>query len=432
MRMMSKVSRVFLLLTFFLSMCSNGGAWDPSMMMGMAAMQNSRELAELPFKDSAVVGLKLGAINCISDATKSVVTRALGSSIDQGHGALRSWYKTFMKKLHGAQGCDVGELFGWKWVLERSINTHISNVAKGARVVRAHVLDQEKNESGQKERPYGVKALKNDILYIVHELQERVQHYDAVSVKLPRSTVSKVLDGVAAVGLGYLGLSWLWAPMNKAEAAGRLQLSLDRCIKLQREKIAEVQSMAQLELAMKQQEKTLGMQFKSSVGAIDTSLWDLQMESEGEKAHYYQGLVDRQAGMTKKDQMLKWGGRSAIALFSLWRVACWFRSEEARVLADSLSDINRTMIVHLMKTLISYLERLAELCDEIKEESDIARLKDDFEFISKNCGETFAHVARILDPEEANKWQRWGKPGQAAGNFGQAGSSGLGGGLPRF
>jgi len=428
MKIMSKVSFLFLLLTPRLLIPANGGAWDPSMMMGMAAMQNSRELAELPFKDSAVVGLKLGAINCISDATKNVVTRALGSSIDQGHGVLRSWYKTFMKKLHGAQGCDVGELFGWKWVLDRSINTHISNVAKGARVVRAHVLDQEKSENGQKERPYGVTALKDDILYIMHELQERVKHYDAASVKTPRTVMNKVLDGAAVMGLGYLGLNLMWSPMSKEEVQDRAALSLNRCIKLEKEKVGEALKAAQFEFAIREESRPFG----SGLGAFDASLWDSQIAVEKEKAEYCHRILDQYAVVTNRDQAFKWGSRGAIVLFSLWRVACWFKSEEARVLADSLSDINRTMIVHLMKTLINYLERLAALCDEIKKESDIARSKDDFEFISKNCGETFAHVARILDPEEANKWQRWGKPGQAAGNFGQGGSSGLGGGLPRY
>jgi len=75
--------------------------------------------------------------------------------------------------------------------------------------------------------------------------------------------------------------------------------------------------------------------------------------------------------------------------------------------------------------LILYWNECVELCDEIKEDGDILRLKDDFEFTSKNCSEGLMHLAHLIDQEEAIKLQRLGKPGQSSAGLNQSGG-GLG------
>lgn len=410
---------------------AESAGYDPAMFMGLAAMQNSREISQLPFKDSAAVGVKLGAISCISDATKGVFARALGTSIDQGHGALSAWYKTFMTKLRGAQGFEVRDLFGWKWVLERSVNTHISNVAKGARVVRAHVLDQEKKNNETVDAPYGVGALKRDIEYIIGNLQERVKHYDVDLTKKRKHTIfDRVLDGAAVTGLGYLGLNWLWAPISKENAEILSKKCCEQSAELQQSKFLMQEKALGIEFALRRNERDLGIERAKSV-SLDLSAWDKQIEHENKKAEYYAKLAN-QKELTTKDRLIGLGIKAGIVLFALYRAGHWLKSQDAVAFAATLSDVNRSMIIHLTKTLINYLERLAQLCADIKEESDIARLKDDFEFISKNCGETFVHIARIIDQKEALELQRLGKPGQASASFGQGSGGVLGGGLPRF
>src|SRR3989339_2201211 len=263
-----------LVLSSFGSLFAESSGYDPAMFMGLAAMQNSREISQLPFKDSAVVGVKLGAISCISDATKGVFARALGTSIDQGHGALSSWYKTFMTKLRVAQGFEVRDLFGWKWVIERSVNTHISNVAKGARVVRAHVLDQEKKNNETMEAPYGVGALKRDIEYIISNLQERVNHYDVNFTKKRKHTIiDRVLDGVAVSGLGYLGLRWLWAPMSKDNAEALSKKCWEQSAELQQSKFLMQEKALGIEFALRRSEKDLDIERAKPV-SLDLSAWD--------------------------------------------------------------------------------------------------------------------------------------------------------------
>jgi len=421
---------------------ANGANFDYA---NFALMSNPTNVAGLSFSDMLSAGLKGGAIRCTSDLASKTLYEAFDSSVKTGRSALRSWYKSIMTKFHGAQGFEVRELFGWKWVLERSVNTHISNVAKGARVVRVHVLEEpQKKEEVKAEKPYGIGALKYDIEYIVLELKARAIYYRTdYSKKASRNVMDRILDYAALGGISYLGLDWLFSGLTQRQLIEKKNRYMEEAEQFldKISKLNFVEGMVKIDKDLPKgvREQLGGYQLGASVEAFKSTA-ELRNKMKQELEGQYNLAIENGANVStklnllrevsKKTLIAKLAVKGAVGLLVVARLINWMRSHQAVALADTLSGINRTMVVHLADTLIGSLERLAQLCDQVKEESDIARLKDDFEFISKNCGETFIHIARIIDQDEAIRLQRLGKPGQAIANFGQGG--GLGGGLPRF
>lgn len=421
---MKSSSRVYLRL-FLLTMMSQqifaDGGFDYGALGMMGMMSNLQAMQNMSVMDAVRCGALGGVVTTVSDVAKKQLSSVIGSSINGGQSVLYSWYKSVMTKLHGAQRFEVKELFGWMWILDRSIETHIKKVAKGARVVRAHVLEQEKKEKEEdkKDKLYGVTALKKDVEYIANDLKQRIKYYDIDHSKRgSRNVIGTVLDYTALCGLGYLGIDWLISPMSKERAAVLAKQKWATIAQLDKEIMKGEADSASIF-------STLGKEVK-----FEREAFAAQKEIELDGARYYDSLRKR-VDLTSKQAVVKWAMRGVITLFALYRAVSWMKSQEATALADSLSDVNREMIVHLTATLIEYLERLSKLCDEISEEKDIARLKDEFEFIGKNCENTFIHIARIIDQKDALELQRLGKPGQAVANFGQ-GAGGLGGGLPRL
>jgi len=434
----------FLALIFYYPIFPDAPGFDYN---AFAMMQNPAAAKDLSVGDIFLGGAKGGAMRSVSDAINTSLSKTLVSSVSKGQGVLRSWYKSLVNRMHGVQGFEVKELFGWKWVLERSINTHISNVAKGARVVRAHVLEQQDAERKVKaEKPYGIVVLKQDIEYIIADLKARGSYYALDNgKKARRKGVDQILDWAAAGGASYLGISWLLSGPTESQLKEKRLRCLGEARKhydvLNKINSSPLLVAGDKDLPASVQEQIIALRLQQArdereyAGSSILGLIGVEQEMCSENVDAVKDITAQltsrvHADVSKKARIVKWVAKGAIGLFVLSRAIHWARSENAVAFVDNLSDVNRTMVVHLNETLIKYLEYLSQLCDQVNEECDIARLKDEFEFIAKNCSETLAHIARIVDQEAANVLQRLGKPGQAIAGFGQ-GAGGLGGGLPR-
>ena len=385
------------------------------------------------FTESMITGVQLGVIGAINDVSKLTLSKTIVSSIDQCRSGVNAWYKYCMMRLHGYKGFDARELFGWRWILERSINTHISNVAKGARVVRAHVLEQQKDEKnkGVFEAAYGISALKRDIEYIKRDLESRINYYKIDYKHQDKSIVNRTLDMAAVFGAGYLGLNWLMIPSKKSLKEKR-QSYIDRKHKTLKEAalVGEscVKTVKDVTITSNEAARNIVQNIESYTNKDLKDTFE-QASSERQSCTKNIEKIDQKIAQRKasvyKDRIVK----GVVGALVVARMYHWMKSQKTMQLIDTLSDVDRDMVVHLTETMISYLGHMSQLCDQIKEESDIARLKDEFEFISKNASETLIQIARIIDLGEANDLQKLGKPGQAAANFGQGGL-GLGGALP--
>lgn len=376
-------------------------------MMGLGIDKNTG------FVESVQTGVKNGLAYSIIDSMRKSFDSTLGvNKIAALGGTIK---KMVMARLHDNKGLDVRELFGWKWMLDASIATHVSNAAKGARVLRAKVLDQQVAETDVKpDALYGIGVVKKDMAYIVERLMEKRAHYQDAAIKTSaRNWRTKILDVAAGAGMGYVIIDSLMPTLHEKDIAARTRFWIDEsrhCNAHDARALAHVAS---------------GM--------------SIEMRSGSDAINRYYQVTQQIIGVCAEqlEQSQQIGGitktvaKSALALFALWRLVAWMRSDSAVRAADALCDVNRALIVHLIDSVRGNLQHLIVLCDSIKQESDIARYKDDFEFVSKNCSETLTYIAYWIDQNETLDIQRKGKPGQTTAAFGQ-GYAGLGAGLPKF
>jgi len=367
--------------------------------------------------------VKRGVAEGISGSISSFFKQIFGPVIQQGAHVFRICNKAIISNLVGQRGFDVREPVGYNHILKRDIET-INNAAKGARVVRAHVLDKQQAglEGGLsvgddiKKKPYGVTVLKDDVEFIVNSLEKRLPYYRQKFTK-KKGHVAQTLDWLALPGFVYMLRDWsVGANVLSAEALKDQALMRGEKLYL---KQAEFSKAAMLEIkdggwvacSTKQMERFVEIK-------------DKRLELTNDVAEGKGGAVASSCVNPQLNKFLRCA-RYAAAAFVVWRSIMWVRSERAAVFAEVLTDVDRDMVVHIVHNVVDQLKHIVELCDEIKEDGDILRLKDDFEFTSKNCSEGLMHLAHLIDQEEAIKLQRLGKPGQSSAGLNQSGG-GLG------
>ncbi len=383
-------------LLFFMSSClasleDQGDSMQSMLMYGMLGGNQ-----HMTFAESFDRGLKLGVVRGISGPTGRVIESIFGGAVTRMSSAVGSLRKFVLHSIYKNNDFDVREIFGWRSMLESSITTHILNVAKGARVVRAHVLSQEaETKSPEQQALHGVQVLKRDMVYMVNKLNEYEPYYTTKADDKQRSAVDRILDYAAL--------------------AGGLYVVGDCLIRKTSEKDAE-QDVQHWQTVLEKQQQNANPDAKYIAMLVDRVAYGVKQFGQTSSAY-----------ATHTNDMVKAG----LAFFAVVRLVQWLRSSEAIKAADMLSDVNRDLVVHMLGSLRSNLNHLISLCDGIKEESDLVRVKDDFEFIGKNCGEALLQIAYLVDQAEALTMQKLGKPGQNPSAFGQ-GFGGFNAALPKL
>ena len=375
---------------------------------------------QMTFPEAFDRGAKLGVVRGISGPTGRAIESTFGGAMTRMSSAVNSLRKFVLHSIYKHNDLDVREIFGWRSMLESSISTHILNVAKGARVVRAHVLSQDTDaKTPEKQALHGVQVLKNDLVYMVNKLNEYEPYYTA-KADGKRSTVDRVLDYAALASAGYIIGDFVVHKASQKELVNASQYW---------QKLGQEQQASGLKLAAA---------FKHPSSQLINEVVEMVNAPEAvkqfnaiafERATYYNDqlrkMIDQPADNAKKVIKI------ALGAFVLVRLVQWVRSSEAIKAADMLSDVNRDLVVHMIGSLRSNLNHLISLCDGIKEESDLVRVKDDFDFIGKNCGDVLLQIAYLIDQKEALDMQRLGKPGQNSSAFGQ-GFGGFNAALPKL
>lgn len=368
-----------------------GFGYDPySSMMMMGALSGRNQSFPEAFRNGVTLGITRGLSGITGKALEKGMSGAI-SGVTSTMGALK---KAFLRSMFKNTGFDVRELLGWRDMLESSVNTHILNVAKGARVVRAHVLNQEtegKPESQTQSKPlHGICVLKDDMTYIVAQLDKYETFYTAKAEDVSRGVVNRVLDGAAiASALYVVGDCFVRRP-NETACINEIE-------------ILQTQIQEQKDKGLTDKDLFLQLLVKRLAYAVD------------EYAH------SSKANATHTKAVLKTG----LSVFALVRLAQWLKSQEAIKAVTAFSQNNRDFIVHLVGSLRNNLKHLIALCDTIKEEGDLVRVKDDFEFISKNCRDVLLQMAYLIDQNESVAIQRIGKSGQTTMQQGLGGFGGL-------
>lgn len=369
------------------------------------------------FVETLGIGFKTGLASSIVDSMRKSFDATIGSFVNKTTAAGSTVKKMILARLHNNNGLDVRECFGLGWVLGDSIKTHVSNAAQGARILRAKVLDQQVAEADAKpEALYGMSVVKKDMTYIVERLTAQRAYYKDNVIKTPKRSVgTQVLDSVAALGMGYVVIDSFMPAANEKNLVAQVNFWKGQ---LQ----DDVHSGAREMRITAEPSVPLILQAHNPLAQYHAEVVEPNITFYVEKLKQLQQL---------RGDYTKVAVKSALTLFALWRLYAWMHSDNAVQVADALCDVNRALIVHLIDTICGNLQHLIVLCDAIKQESDIARYKNEFEFVSKNCSDALLHIAYLIDREETMDVQRKGKPGQASAAYGQ-GYAGLGAGLPKF
>lgn len=351
---------------------------------------------DLDLAESAAIGLKQGVTRSVANATAHALTNAIGEPIQKAGSFLSNAGRAFMRALHGTQGFEIHELVNLKWILERSITINVTNVAKGARVVRAHVLEQESKKEPAENKVFGVQGLKNDLLYLQKRLTDALAYYGKPTAP-SRSFISKALDSIAVCATG----ASLWHSYNHRGPEYYENLAFK-----------------QLETAAR---------YRSRV--YDESLAARLL---GRADHYGQLCNQELVYQQSPEADLARFGKYATAALDAWRIYAWLKAKNTPTKIDTIRGIDHPTIAHLVVTALDYTKYLITLCDQVHEEGDIARLKDEFEGKSRYCAEAFAQIAAVISPDAVAKL-RWTKPGQSAGTgLNQAAAAGYQALMPTY
>ncbi len=400
---------------------------DPYSSMMMMGMLGSRKES---FVEAVDRGIKFGIVRGVSGVTgKALETGMSGaiSGITSTFGAIK---KAFLRSMFNNSGFDVREVLGWRDMLESSVNANMLDLAKGARVVRAHVLSQEIEDQAQGQsqvsplqKLHAIEALKSDMAYIVSRLDTYEKFYAVCPNHQPRGMLNRVLDGIALAGIVY-AVTDSFAVKKDALA-------------VKKDALREFfDGKKPLQDFLKGQESShndgpLRMVEFEPINAKIASLMNDEAAKLDELCYASAKLVKIGFGAFACELHPKTAKgiiKTGLCLFAAVRLAQWLKSQEAVRVVVSLSQNNREFVVHLIGSLRNNLTYLIGLCDTVKEESDLVRVKDDFEFISKNCRNMLLQIANLVDQNESIAIQRIGKSGQ--GQM-QPGFGGLGG-LPKI
>lgn len=354
------------------------------------SMYGATQFNGLSLQESAAVGFKQGVAKATANATAQAISTVIVSPLKKVQALVLSSWFALLKNLHGLVGFTVAELIGFKWMLERSIKTHISEKAKGARVIRAHIA--ESNNTATKNNSvevnlFGIQALKQDLKHLEQKLTEQLNYYTQ-TVQSGRTRYDILFDCLAgATGVGALSLNHYFPQPAYYEKQARLD------------------SMYLNELRAQARRSPLVPTFEDNfVNRIK------------DNTKKYQDACKEQ------NSLFNWSlsiGKYATIGLVLWRLYALMKAKNTPARVDTLAGIDRPMVAHLTKTALDHVQNLLQLCDKIHETGDIALYKDDFELISKNCGDTLIHIAFVINQEEAIRLQRT-KPGQAGSSLAPA------------
>lgn len=402
------------------------------LLLGMGATEYNK----LTFLQTIYVGCMSGMSDFIHHYFLDAGAAVVGKLQEANHVA-----GTLLKRnIRGSASFEVEELMGARWMMDRN-KERFCDMAKGAKVVRAHVLElqpaQQQSQQGQQleagaqsaqpavtNQPFSIAMIKRDIDYLTDYLELRLPTYQSKVVQ--KHTIDKVLDRSAAVGLGVAGLWGLYAWVRWLNPAAEKSMPMD-----------------QLSLEALRGEQALNG-FKALTSNLDALR--LLKEDRATAAAIHgaaQAVANQVATLTARAVinapvaqpavagMPAWKNwrvyvPCTIAALSLARLGQWMCSSRAAVAFDQLSLMDRAAIAHLTQQLISSLKHLSMLCQNISNDNDIARVKDEFEGVSKQCSEMLIQIAYNIDAERAVKLRGWGKPGQNAQSLTQA-LAGMGG-----
>lgn len=421
-----KYAKVAVFSLFFLS-GQNILADSADLFGALAEGHESYKYADRDMTDVVVGGAKAGLARGINKSISNFVEKIFGPIIRQGAYVFRVGNRALMRSLKGQNGFDVREPVSYNHILKRDIDT-INNTAKGARVVRAHILEQDSHASSDiKNIPYSVLVLKADAEFIIKMLEMRVKYYQQTIQARDVKIGTKLLDGLAIGGMaGVWGASWFVKGLSRKKLESKLDKSFGKLCSYNK---TMEESRGGGNKIFIQVPQNASLEAKQMGDFIDKNVRPY-IEKEGQGAPISEGAqkifneIDKEAQsdvlafQKHKEQNIEnrmFVAKCMVTSFALWRAYEWFRSGRAASSAEMLSDIDREMVVHVTHNIIDQLKHLVVLCDEIKEESDVAKFKDDFEFTSKNCSEALMHLAQLIDQEEAIRLQGLGKPGQSLG-----------------
>ncbi len=408
--------------------CADNGLGLDRLLLGMGATEYNK----LTFLQTIYVGCMSGMSDFIHHYFLDAGAAVVGKLQEANHVV-----GTLLKRnIRGSASFEVEELMGARWMIDRN-KERFCDMAKGAKVVRAHVLElQPTSPSGQPSepgaqptqpviatQPFSIAMIKRDIDYLTDYLELRLPTYQSKIVQ--KRVIEKVLDRSAAVGLGVAGLWATYAWLCWLNPAGKSS------------------PMDQLSLEALRGEQALNG-FKALTGNPDALRLFKEDHATAAAIHSAaQAVASQVATLTARTVvnapvvqpvvagMPAWKNwrvyvPCTIAALSLARLGHWVCSPRAAVAFDQLSLMDRAAIAHLTQQLISSLKHLSMLCQNINNDNDIARAKDEFEGISKQCSEMLVQIAYNIDAERAVKLRGWGKPGQNAQSLTQA-LAGMGG-----
>jgi len=352
--------------------------------------------------------LRMGFMRAIPGGASRTIGRALDGTVSRINSLARLCKKSILCGIYGNRGFDIRELCTLSDVIKNNAAT-VLNFAKGARVVRAHVLTEQGDSKAadQQQVFQSIVAFKQSMQYVVMKLNECEPYYSVQPDKNSRSWLDCTLDAAAAAGMVYVVGDAFVHKSTEQEMAG---------------------DYAQWQKVLLAQQRVLHVQNRLAV-SIDTAAQLVVKKAEADFSNEIAARMKRSVAELAQvnnaaDQTI-FLIKTSLCIFAAVRLVQWLRSKDAIKAANALGDVNRDLIVHLVGSMRNNLNYLISLCDGVKQESDLVRIKDDIEFISKNCGDSLVQIAYLIDQEEALNVQRLSKPGQSASQFGQ-GAGGLG------
>jgi len=390
--------------------------------------------------------LRAGLMQAISQGAVRTVSVALESGVSRVSSLAGAVKKGTLRSIYGNRGFDIRELCTWETTLKNNAAT-VLKFATGARVVRAHVVLNQDPSNAKQDAPseqqqvfQSVATLKNGMVYIVQKLNEYEPYYKVQPGTTARSWTDCLLDAGAAAGVIYIIADFfrqtedkvadnfqqwqkVWLAQQHAEATQRQFVGGHGATTLHHGVITHSVSAGDLGGAASSAAAPGAGAALGGVGAHQQIFRDALISRMGQSAAEFAARVSSSG---KTTMVIKAG----LGIFALVRLVQWLRSKDAINAANALTDVNRDLIVHLIGAVRDNLNYLIAQCNSVKQESDLVRIKDDVEFISKNCGDALVQIAYLIDQDEALKAQRLSKPGQTASSYGQGSS--LGSLLPKL